>query len=112
MFVRTQKLHLSLDIEYEKDTVEGDVTMTVQYLRSRPEVVPNTNDLTSIIDGALQWFILKSDEFTHESSGWRIRKVRNPILHMVQLDPLGSTSFASTPKVDRRKTGNCKYQNP
>ena len=75
MFDRPQKVHLSLDIEYERDTAEGDVTTTVQYLRSRPQFVLNTNDLTSIIDGVLEWFILKSDEFTQESSGWKIRNV-------------------------------------
>jgi len=53
MFHRQQKLHLFLDIEYERNTADGDVTTTPQYLRSRPEVVLNTNDLTSIIDGPL-----------------------------------------------------------
>src|SRR6218665_1368155 len=98
MFVSPQKAHLSLDIEYERDTADGDVVTTMQFLRSRPEVVLNTNDLTTIIDGALDWFILKSDEFTHEGSGWRIRNVRNLILRMAQFDPLGGSSFIPTPK--------------
>src|SRR6218665_856119 len=98
MFVRPQKVHLSLDMRYERDTVDGDVTTTPQYLRSRPEVVLNTNDLTTIIDEALDWFILKSDELTHETSGRRTRNVRNLILRMAQFDPLGGSSFLQTPK--------------
>src|SRR6218665_2988556 len=98
MFVSPQKVHLSLDIECERNTADGDVTTTPQYLRSRPEVVLNTNDLTTIIDEALDWFILKSDEFTHEASGWRIRNVRNLILRMAQFDPIGGSSFLQTPK--------------
>ena len=82
MFVSPQKVHLSLDIEDERDTADGDVTTTMQFLRSRLEVVLNTNDLTTIIDEALYWFILKSDECTHESSDWKIRNVRNLILHV------------------------------
>src|SRR6218665_1039343 len=103
MFVSPQKAHLSLDIEYERDTADGDVVTTMQFLRSRPEVVLNTNDLTTIIDGALDWFILKSDEFKHEASSWRIRNVRNLMLWIAPFDPLGGSSFIPTPKVDRIK---------
>lgn len=89
MFAIPQKVHFSLDVVYEGHTAYSDVTTSMQYLRIRPEVVLNNNDVTAKLDGALEWLKLKSDEFTDKSSGWHIRNVRNPI-HMAH----GSARFA------------------
>jgi len=88
---------LSLQILYERNTADGGTETTTSYLRSKSEVVLNTNDLAANLEGALRQFHSRDESFVEASSGWRSCNVSNFVLYMAQYDPLGGSSFVPTP---------------
>ena len=90
-------MSLSLQVLYEQDTADGGTETTTSYLRSKSEVVLNTNDLAANLEDVLKTFHSRDESFVDASSGWRSCCVSNFVLHMAQYDPLGGSSFVPTP---------------
>ena len=99
-------MKLSVDQVYDDNGV-SDVITTVAYFRSEASPIINKGDIN--IQVAIDTVEKHLEQFTHEGSGWRLRRVVALDLTIAKYQPFRGKSYFKTPDyIPKRSVINVK----
>jgi hypothetical protein len=93
------KWYLTVQIELERLTSDGDNTVSTPHFRSRTFILLNPDTYNEHdLNEALQKIIKSLEEFMRNGSGWVLKKVLHLEIHTVKYMPLKASSYIPLPK--------------
>ena len=93
------KWYLSVQVEMQRDTPEGDIQVSVPHFRSRVYITL-TEDAFSEHDlnEALYKISESLENYIRNASGWRVSKVLHLIIHTVLYQPISGSNYIDLPE--------------
>ena len=105
------KFYLSVNLELERNSVDGAVTTTTPYLHSLPSVVLESSDLEEQYQTASDRLKHLLDVFQREGSGFTLKSVQECTVNVATYDVIGGSSFIELPTYIKNKKAAVNIQN-
>src|SRR6218665_1408235 len=99
-----------MDCNYVRPAPDG-MASTTSYFKSVPVIMLNNLDIQQHITEAIERVVILSERFTRDGSGWVIDEIENIILHTSLYDPIGGSSFITTPDWISHKLATVNIKN-
>ena len=105
------KFYLSVNLELERNSVDGAVTTTTPYLHSLPSVVLESTDLDEQYQTTSDRLKDLLDVFQGEGSGFTLKSVQECTVNVATYDVIGGSSFIELPAYIRNKIATVNIKN-
>ena len=105
------KFYLSVNLELERNSVDGEVTTTTPYLHSLPSVVLESSDLEEQFQTASERLKDLLDVFQGEGSGFTLKSVQECTVNVATYDVIGGSSFIELPAYIQNKKATVNIKN-
>ena len=105
------KFYLSVNLELERNSVDGEVTTTTPYLHSLPAVVLESSDLNEQYQTASERLKDLLDVFQGEGSGFTLKSVQECTVNVATYDVIGGSSFIELPAYIQNKKATVNIKN-
>ena len=105
------KFYLSVNLELERNSVDGAVTTTTPYLHSLPAVVLESSDLEEQFQTASERLKDLLDVFQGEGSGFTLKSVQECTVNVATYDVIGGSSFIELPAYIQNKKATVNIKN-
>ena len=104
------KFYITLNLELQRISTDGDIQLASPYLHSRPAVVLYGTDLDAEIESANARLTDLLECFQENGSGFTLSHVASCVVNVVTYDNIGGSSFIELPLHVKSKTRMCEYQ--
>ena len=105
------KFYLSVNLELERNSVDGEVTTTTPYLHRLPSVLLESSDLDEQYQTASDRLKDLLDVFQGEGSGFTLRSAQECTVNVATYDVIGGSSFIELPAYIQNKKATVNIKN-